>query len=319
MTTTDDSDGMNGTPARMAALGNVGVIGSGAVGGSLARALADSRAKIIAVTARNGEHAAALARRIPGCRAVATPAEVVAASDLILLAAPDDTITPLAESLSWRAGQRVVHFSGALGARALAAAAERGATVAALHPLMTFTRALAAGPLDAILARLRGCVWALETEDEALREALRAMVAALGGQVALLTESGRIPYHIAGVLASNYVVTLMGAATALWESFGADRALAREALLPLMRASVENLTTLEPSAALSGPIARGDVGTIRAHLDWLASAAASNPEMVALRDAYLALARLAIPLAEAKGTLSPAQNEALHALLDSDA
>lgn len=319
MTTTDDSDGMNGTPARMAALGNVGVIGSGAVGGSLARALADSRAKIIAVTARNGEHAAALARRIPGCRAVATPAEVVAASDLILLAAPDDTITPLAESLSWRAGQRVVHFSGALGARALAAAAERGATVAALHPLMTFTRALAAGPLDAILARLRGCVWALETEDEAFREALRAMVAALGGQVALLTESGRIPYHIAGVLASNYVVTLMGAATALWESFGADRALAREALLPLMRASVENLTTLEPSAALSGPIARGDVGTIRAHLDWLASAAASNPEMVALRDAYLALARLAIPLAEAKGTLSPAQNEALHALLDSDA
>ncbi|HET9979313.1 MAG TPA: Rossmann-like and DUF2520 domain-containing protein [Ktedonobacterales bacterium] len=319
MTTTDDSDGMNGTPARMAALGNVGVIGSGAVGGSLARALADSRAKIIAVTARNGEHAAALARRIPGCRAVATPAEVVAASDLILLAAPDDTITPLAESLSWRAGQRVVHFSGARGAQALAAAAERGATVAALHPLMTFTRALAAGPLDAILARLRGCVWALETEDEALREALRAMVAALGGQVALLTESGRIPYHIAGVLASNYVVTLMGAATALWESFGADRALAREALLPLMRASVENLTTLEPSAALSGPIARGDVGTIRAHLDWLASAAASNPEMVALRDAYLALARLAIPLAEAKGTLSPAQNEALHALLDSDA
>lgn len=319
MTTTDDSDGMNEVRARMTALGKIGVIGSGAVGGSLARALADSRAKIIAVTARNGEHAAALARRIPGCRAVATPAEVVAASDLILLAAPDDTITPLAESLSWRAGQRVVHFSGALGARALAAAAERGATVAALHPLMTFTRALAAGPLDAILARLRGCVWALETEDEAFREALRAMVAALGGQVALLTESGRIPYHIAGVLASNYVVTLMGAATALWESFGADRALAREALLPLMRASVENLTTLEPSAALSGPIARGDVGTIRAHLDWLASAAASNPEMVALRDAYLALARLAIPLAEAKGTLSPAQNEALHALLDSDA
>lgn len=316
MTTSDGSDSMKDTRARMAALGRVGVIGSGAVGGSLARALADSGATIVAVTARNLENAEALAGRIPGCRAVATPAEVVAASDLILLAASDDAITPLAESLSWRAGQRVLHFSGALGARALAAAAERGASAAALHPLMTFTRALAAGPLGAILARLRGCVWALETEDEALREALRAMVAALGGRVALLTESDRIPYHIAGVLASNYVVTLMGAATALWESFGADRTLAREALLPLMRASVENLAVLEPAAALSGPIARGDIGTIRAHLDWLASAAASSPEMGALREAYLALARLAIPMAEAKGTLSPAQAEALRALLD---
>ena len=321
MTTTNDSDSMNDmdTPARMAALGRVGVIGSGAVGGSLARALADSGAKIVAVTARNLDHAEALAGRIPGCRAVATPAEVVAASGLILLAAPDDAITPLAGSLSWRAGQRVLHFSGVLGARALAVASERGATVAALHPLMTFTRALAAGPLDAILARLRGCVWALETEDEAFREALRAMVAALGGRVALLTESDRIPYHIAGVLASNYVVTLMGAATALWESFGADRALAREALLPLMRASVENLAALEPSAALSGPIARGDIGTIRAHLEWLASAAASSPDMSALRDAYLALAHLAIPLAEAKGTLSPAQVDALRALLNGGA
>jgi predicted short-subunit dehydrogenase-like oxidoreductase (DUF2520 family) len=307
---------MNGARARMAALGNIGAIGSGAVGGSLARALADSGAKIVAVTARNLEHAEALAGRIPGCRAVATPAEVVTASDLILLAAPDDAITPLADALPWRAGQRVVHFSGALGARALAAAAGHGAAIAALHPLMTFTRALVGGPIDAILARLRGCVWALETEDEALREALRAMVAALGGRVALLTESDRIPYHIAGVLTSNYVVMLMGAATALWESFGADRALAREALLPLMRASVENLAALEPSAALSGPIARGDVGTIHAHLDWLTSAAASSPEMGALREAYLALARLTIPLAEAKGTLSPAQAEALRALLD---
>ena len=310
MTTTNE------TRAQAAALGRVGVIGSGAVGGSLARALADAGATIVAVTARKKAHAEALARRIPGCRAVASLAEVVAASDLILLAAPDDAITPIAATLPWRAGQRVVHFSGAMGARALASAAERGATVAALHPLMTFTRALAAGPIDAILARLRGCVWALETDDEALREALQAMVAALGGRVALLTEAARIPYHIAGVLASNYVVTLMGAASALWESFGADTALAREALLPLMRASVENLAALEPSAALSGPIARGDLGTIRAHLEWLASAAAFSPEMGALRDAYLALARLTIPLAEAKGTLSPAQAQVMRALLD---
>ena len=310
MTTTNDA------AMQLATLGRLGVIGSGAVGASLARALAAAGAAVVAVSARNLTHARALASYIPGCRAVASPADVVATSDLTLLAAPDDAIAPLAEELPWRAGQRVVHFSGALGARALAAASDRGAPVAALHPLMTFTRALAAGPLDAIQARLRGCVWALETDDAALRVALQAMVAALGGRVALLTESDRIPYHIAGVLASNYVVTLMGAAVALWESFGADSTLAREALLPLMRASVENLAAQEPAAALSGPIARGDIGTVRAHLNWLASAATSSQDMSALRDAYVALARLAIPLAEAKGTLSAARAEALRALLD---
>ncbi|HEU5349839.1 MAG TPA: DUF2520 domain-containing protein, partial [Ktedonobacterales bacterium] len=119
-----------------------------------------------------------------------------------------------------------------------------------------------------------------------------------------------------GVLASNYVVTLMGAAVALWESFGADASLAREALLPLLRASVENLATLEPPAALSGPIARGDIGTMRAHLDWLTSAARTKKETAALRDAYLALAHLTVPLAEVKGTLSAERAAAIRALLD---
>ena len=325
MTTNDRSEQDKPTPIKtpitlvtLATLGDVGIIGAGAVGGSLARALTSAGARVVAVAAQNLAHAEAVARHIPGCQA-ATPAEVVAASNLVLLAAPDDAISPLATQLPWRAGQRAVHFSGALGARALAAAAGRGASVAALHPLMTFTRALAAGPLDAIMARLRGCVWALETEDEAFREALQAMVGALGGRVALLSESGRIPYHISGVLASNYVVTLMGAAVTLWESFGAESALAREALLPLMRAAVENLATVDPSAALSGPIARGDLGTIRAHLDWLGAAMADHPGMSGLRDAYLALARLTIPLAEARGSLSSAQAEALRTLLANDA
>jgi predicted short-subunit dehydrogenase-like oxidoreductase (DUF2520 family) len=142
---------------------------------------------------------------------------------------------------------------------------------------------------------LRGCVWALETNDDAFRGALREMVVALGGQSALLTESDRVPYHISGVLASNYVVTLIGAAVALWESFGVDALLARE---------------------LSGPIARGDIGTLHAHLDWLSSAARDREEVNVLRDAYLALARLTVPLAEAKGTLTSERAAAIRALLD---
>ncbi|MGE5335415.1 MAG: Rossmann-like and DUF2520 domain-containing protein [Nitrososphaerota archaeon] len=327
MTTPDKITGTDGTdrgntpaqsaaPDALGAIGTIGVIGCGAVGGTLARALAAAGGTVVATTALHQEHADEVASRIPGCRAVATPEEVAGASDLVVLAAPDDAIAPLAERIPWSAGQSVFHLSGAIGTRALAAASERGARVAALHPLMTFTRTLAAAPIGEIQARLRGCVWALETRDESLRDALQAMVAALGGRVTLLAEADRVPYHIAGVLASNYVVTLMGAAVALWESFGADAALAREALLPLVRASVENLATLEPSRALSGPIARGDIGTLRAHLDWLAVQSRTSEEMRMLRDAYVALARLTVPLAEAKGTLSADRAGAIRALLD---
>lgn len=312
----NSSDSASEIRAQMAALGAIGIIGSGAVGGTLARAIAALGGVVVAVCARRLDHAEALAAHIPGCRAFATAEEVAATSNLVLFATPDDLIAPLASRISWVAGQRVVHLSGAIGARALATAAERGAAIAALHPLMTFTRALAEAPIREILARMRGCVWALETSDDTLRGALRELVIALGGQSALLTENDRVPYHISGVLASNYVVTLIGAAVALWESFGADAFLAREALLPLLRASVENLATMEPSAALSGPIARGDVGTLRAHLDWLSSAAHDHEEFRALRDAYVALARVAVPLAEAKGTLTVARAAAIRALLD---
>jgi predicted short-subunit dehydrogenase-like oxidoreductase (DUF2520 family) len=233
-----------------------------------------------------------------------------------VLAVPDDAIIPVSEHIRWSANQCIVHLSGAMSARALSAADKRGASVAALHPLMTFTRALTDSPLEEIQERLRGCVWALETSDEDLRATLQSMVSALDGKVAVLGENDRIPYHIAGVLASNYVVTLIGAAVALWESFGEDASLAGEALLPLLRASVENLAAMPPSTALSGPIARGDLGTLRAHLDWLASNAQISPDISALREAYLALARLTVPLAEEKGTLTAARASAIRALLD---
>lgn len=297
-------------------IGSIGVVGSGAVGGTLARALAAAGGAVVAVSARHLDHAEALAQHIPGCRAYATPEEVAAVSQLVLLAVPDDAIIPVCERIHWSANQCVAHLSGAMSARALSVAGKRGASVAALHPLMTFTRALTNAPLEEIQERLHGCVWALETNDENLRAMLHGVVTALDGKVAVLSENDRIPYHIAGVLASNYVVTLIGGAVALWESFGEDASLAREALMPLLRASVENLAAMPPSAALSGPIARGDLGTLHAHLDWLTANAQTNQGIRALRDAYLALARLTVPLAEAKGTLTAERASAIRALLD---
>src|SRR5205807_931980 len=108
---------------------------------------------------RTVEHARALAAALPEGVAVASVDAVAAGSDMILVAVPDDAIAQVAAATHWRAGQLVVHLSGAQGAEALAAARTRGARVAALHPLMTFPHTAEAPSAEAILQRLAGCAW----------------------------------------------------------------------------------------------------------------------------------------------------------------
>ena len=144
-----------------------------------------------------------------------------------------------------------------------------GAQVAALHPLMTFPHVELERPSSQLLDKLSGCYWALETGDTDLAEALRQLVVTLRGHLLVLSVGSRIPYHIGAVFASNYVVALVGAASALFETCGISREESLAALLPLLRASVDSLAELGIPQALSGPVARGDTGTVAAHLDWL--------------------------------------------------
>jgi predicted short-subunit dehydrogenase-like oxidoreductase (DUF2520 family) len=305
----------------LAALGRVGLVGVGNLGSTLTLALAARGANVVALASRHPERAAALAAGIPGCALYRAPAAVAAVADLVLLAVPDDAIADLDAAISWRPEQAVVHFSGARGTATLAHAAARGAGVAALHPLMIFPRPAP----DAVtaLARFSGCAWALEASDATVAGRLEALVAALDGHVVRLTGDERVPYHLAAVLASNYVVALLGAAVALWEGFGVDGRVALDALLPLLRATVANLDALGPSAALAGPVARGDLTTVAAHLAWLrqqddGAATSAMLDRAALRAAYRDLARLAIPLARARGSLADDAAEALERLLEAD-
>ncbi len=289
----------------LADLGPLGFVGAGAVGTTLARAWAARGATVAAVTALHPGSARALADAIPGCQAVPIAQEVTARSRLLFLAIPDDALATVTASLSLQEGQAAIHFSGARGADVLAVASEHGAAVAALHPLMTFSAATAHAPVSDILARLAGCTWALEASQPALASDLRRLVDALDGHVVSLGADNRVPYHLSGVLASNYVVALLGAAVQLWTTFGAAEEEALRSLLPLLRGTVDNLASVGLPQALTGPVARGDAGTVERHMDWLAAHANDDPRIVALRDAYVALARLAMPLAEAKGSLSP--------------
>jgi predicted short-subunit dehydrogenase-like oxidoreductase (DUF2520 family) len=310
--------------ASLDVLGPFGFIGVGAAGGALARALAARGAWVAAVTARNAASAAVVAASIPQCRALPDAAAVANAVDIIFLAVPDDALAKLDAGLSWRPEQTIVHVSGAQGIEALPHALACGAGVAALHPLMLFARP----PLDATaaLARLAGCTWALEASDPAVAGRMAALVAALDGHVVRLTGADRVPYHVAAVLISNYVVALLGAAVELWERFGVPPQTALDALIPLLRATVDNLAAFGPVRALTGPIARGDVGTVAAHLAWLnmpplppLSALGEEPgERASLLAAYRALAQLAIPLALSQGTLSESAAQALRVALRAD-
>ncbi len=314
--TGDMNDASDAIPLR------VGVIGAGAVGNALLAALATRGAsagmEAVAVASRTFAHArAAAAAHAPGCDALASLDALAARCDLVFIATPDDAIASVAESVAWRRGQAVAHLSGAQGVAPLAAAAARGALVAALHPLMTFPQALRNADADQILTRLAGTSWALECADAGLAVRLRAFIAALDGSVIALTEDDRAAYHLSGVLASNYVVTLMGAATDLWAGWGVGRAEALRALLPLLRATIENLEAVGLPAALTGPIARGDAGAVRIHEAWLrAHATAAPDDGLTLREAYEALARLTIPLAREKGALDAGAAEELRRALD---
>src|SRR5579859_6560612 len=305
-----ERDDPHGTPhdgmAALLALGAIGFIGAGAAGGALARALAERGGRVTLVAARQREAAQTLATSIAGCRAVSDPADVLAEAEVVVLAVPDDAIMTLDTALPWRATHTVAHLSGARGIAVLARARGLGAGVAALHPLMLFPRPT----LDATaaLARLAGCTWALEASGDVVAARMEAIVAALDGRVIRIDGADRVPYHLAAVLASNYIVALMGAAVEVWEGFGVAPETALAALLPLLRATVESLERLGPVRALTGPVARGDLGTVSAHLAWLAGQAreamstetpnAGNQTVpldpTALRDAYVALARLAM-------------------------
>lgn len=298
------------------ALGRVGFIGAGAAGSTLARVLAARGARVTAIASRRPQRAEAVVELLPTGAQALPPEDVPDAADVIFLAVADDAITPLAERLPWRRGQIVAHLSGSQPAAALAAAASAGALPAALHPLITFPIALLEQPTEFLVRRLEGCYWALEAGDTRAAAAMAAMVAALAGHTLTLRPEDRVPYHIAAVFASNYVVALLEGSAKLWGAFGAPPEVAVTALLPLVRSAVESLGTIGLPGALTGPVARGDVGTITAHLNWL-QAHTANPSLDPVREAYASLARLALPLAEAQGRLSPEALAALRALLES--
>ena len=276
----------------MRAMTRIGVVGAGRVGAVLAAALREAGHEIAAVAGESHASRTRIETLLPGVR-VDKPTAVSRACDLLLLTVPDDmlsnVVTMLAASGAIREGQYVVHTSGKHGLAVLQPAADAGAHVLAMHPAMTFTGT------HVDLARLAGCVYGVtanpDTEDLAAK-----LVADLRGRLLRVEEDRRALSHSGLAHGANHLVTLVSQAMDLLRDSGADDPAAT--LRPLLTAALDNALEYG-SAALTGPIVRGDVETVRAHLRDIA---ANRP---ATLESYVAMARATANQAVVDGRLLP--------------
>lgn len=282
---------------------STGIIGAGAVGTALGIALTRAGWPIQAVASRDPGRRARLATSLEGARGFAEPQALIEEVELVIVAIPDDAIAPLASSVRLYSGQAMVHTSGALGAEVLEPAMAAGTQVGAFHPLVAFA------DTERAIAALHGATVAIEGDDQ-LASLLADMAETLGARPVRLAPGSKAAYHAAAVLAAGGFVALLDAIAELGRVAGLDEAGSLAIYGPLIEGTLGNAKELGIQAALTGPMTRGDVGTLTAHL------AALRSHAPGVLDLYVAAARREIDLATARGALAPETATAMAEVLD---
>ena len=285
------------------------IIGCGRVGRALARLWREHGVFDLGdVNDHTAEKSRAAVAFIGGGRACAEIAHMRAA-DVWLLAPPDDRIAACCNELSrsamLAAGNIVFHCSGALPAGILAAAVARGAAVASVHPLKTFADAAAAAQTFA------GTSCAVEGEAAAL-SVLKPAFERIGANLFQIDASAKTLYHAASVLVCNDLTALLETGARCFDAAGLPRADAMRMVEPLLRETLDNVFRLGTTAALTGPVARGDVEVVKRQLAALSSA---DPQLDAV---YRSLGMIAAGLAAAQGGASAAALQQITALLKNE-
>ncbi|GAA2019337.1 hypothetical protein GCM10009740_04350 [Terrabacter terrae] len=278
------------SPSERPARFDVGIVGAGRVGAVLGAALQRAGHVVTGVSAVSEASLERAATLLPGVPVKPVP-QVVAGAHLVVLAVPDDALADLVAGLSatgtFTPGQLVMHTSGAHGLSVFETAADSDIVPLALHPAMTFTGTA----LD--LDRLADCCFGVTTSDLA-RPLGEALVIEMGGDPVWVAEEDRVTYHAALAHGANHLVTLVAQSMQLLAEAGVgDPARVLE---PLLTAALAN-TLQRGDAALTGPVARGDAGTVAEHVAMMRTVA---PD---IRPTYLALARATAQRALLSGRL----------------
>jgi predicted short-subunit dehydrogenase-like oxidoreductase (DUF2520 family) len=240
----------------------ISIVGPGSLGSALARTLTEAGYPVSAVVVRQGSRrirqAKALARRIGA--EVVTFGKRPRTTDIVWVAVPDDAIAgvarQLAQSGDWK-GKLVFHSSGALTSDELAPLRAKGARVASVHPMMTFVRGE--------VPELAEVAFAMEGDGAAVRVA-RSIVEHLGGKPFVIKKENKVLYHAFGSFASPLVIALMASMEQVGIAAGIPNRDIKAVIGPLLEQTLRNYLQRHAAAAFTGPLARGDVATIRRHL-----------------------------------------------------
>ena len=261
----------------------ISIIGAGRVGCTLGKRLRELGWRIGAVTTRSNATSRRAVRSIGGGSARAGVTCDSLATDVVLLATPDDALAAVARALARVGGKEcrgkiVLHTSGALDRGVLSPLARLGAFTGSLHPMQTFS--------GRVLPKLAGVTFTVEG-DPIARRAAQEIARALGGVPVAIDGRDKPAYHATALLVAGSGFALIESAVQMLMRIGFKRRRAMQTLLPLIRQMLDNVERIGPRAAWTGPVARGDYAIIAKH----AKALRRYPRE--LQQSYAALALLA--------------------------
>ncbi len=283
----------------------VAVIGAGAMAHALALRLVNKGYPLRAVLSQTKAHAEEVARAAGAAVASDDFSRLPKDVRLVVIAVSDSALADVAELLTgvahlWKETV-VVHTSGVLSAEALEPLATEGAATASFHPLQTITRSAGQDALDQAYAGIEG-------DDRAVAAGIELAVG-LGMRYIVLSGDAKARYHLGATMASNFFVTLMGIVQEVLVSLDIDRDDGFAMMEPLLRGTLDNLEMTSPEEALTGPVVRGDLDTLRMH------GQALRQHLPQLIPAYAALTVETVRLAVRSGKLDPNRAEDVLSLM----
>lgn len=280
------------------------IIGTGGLGKALGRAFHDVDIPVKSIFNRSEHKARTLADELNVEKAAPFPSSGAELGDLIFITVSDQAIEAVADRLAKIeddfTGRTVVHCSGNEPAELLASIKSKGGTIASFHPLQTFTD-------DARADIFRGIYFSLQGDQESF-PLLQNIVGRLGAKTLKINKEQKTHLHAAAVIASNYLNTLLSASVETAELSALSGKQVKKALMPLIKTGLENMENSSFQEALTGPVKRGDIGTVEKHRKLLDG----HPELLEI---YCSLGRHTVRLAETTGSLDKSTAERLRNIL----
>lgn len=266
----------------------IGIIGAGRLGSAFGLYAARHGAEEVGYYSRTQTSARAAVSLVGDVgRVYEDVAVLIRESDWIVLTVPDDAIPVVACLLAvegeWE-GKLVFHMSGAASSEVLLPMKQAGAYTASLHPLQSFADGRSGAD------KLAVSVFGIEGEEAAVT-VLKEWLEVIGNRYLIITAAQKPLYHAAAAVVSNSLTGVVDFALRLLQTAGIEEQLALSALYPLLEGTVQNIRERGVAEALTGPIARGDIGTIVRHMEAITEQA---PQLV---EDYQALGRLTLTTA----------------------